>query len=199
MKVAWILIVALTLILQDGPLFVVGIWPGEGKPIFRAKGIHLTIRETPAQQSDVIRLVLNPAPGTVIEYDETQYQTISPGKLVALVADSIYGRKMGDIRVLTREEYYGSRNPHSYLSFAVGDTIDYLQYRAEGWSFIRVDSNIWEAELYLGKDKFQVINEKFQIISEAETEWWIRVIEGGSVQGWLLVADTLMSVNRTFR
>ena len=72
-------------------------------------------------------------------------------------------------------------------------TLEYLQYRAEGSCFIRMEGGVIDADDCPANNK-----SLFKIEAEPTVESWIHVVLRGS-SGWLLVNDSGMKeVDREF-
>ena len=70
-------------------------------------------------------------------------------------------------------------------NFKRGDTIEYLQYRAEGYITAKVDSRVCELPLF---HEQEVFGKQFD---EPIVEWWVQVeYRDGSSPGWLLVDES---------
>jgi hypothetical protein len=173
-----------------GPVFEIELWPEEGRPVFESTGASLALREEPNRAAAVRQEVDLPA-GTPIDFLSTRYQTWVPGRIEVLEASTIVGRDMGDVRYLTRDEYYLGGFPRSEWSVLPGDTVEYLQYRAEGTCFVRVREVVVDAERCPA-----FLQESFRVLEDPETEWWIEV-EIGDSGGWLRV-DESVRVRRGF-
>jgi len=75
------------------------------------------------------------------------------------------------------------------LPVQAGDTVEYLQYRAEGTCFIRIASDVIDAKLCPNQQP-----SRFRLDTEPITEWWIHVTIKGKPAGWLLVSDAVVKV-----
>lgn len=76
-------------------------------------------------------------------------------------------------------------------TFEIGDTVEYLQYRAEGFGTARVKDSICQIPLMVEGEIFG------SDLPEPETEWWIRVTyEDGTSPGWLLFADGQVAITK---
>lgn len=181
---------------REGPdsIFEVELWPGEGRPQFKTTGAALTLRERPARSAPVARVVPDVPPGTPIAFDHVRYQTMQPGSIAVLAPDTVSGRNMGDIRYLSRKEYYAGSYPQEDRAVVAGDTIVYLQHRAEGTCFVRIDRDVIDASpcpAHLG--------DSFDLVAEPQVAWWIRVVRHDAPAGWLLVGDsTVTQAGRRF-
>jgi hypothetical protein len=175
------------------PAFEVGIWPGEGRPQFESVGAELALRETPDRDAAVVRR-LSPPAGAAIAFDETRYRTTSPGLLEVVRPITVRGRNLGPVRSLSRDRYYTGDFPRDERELAPGDTVEFLQHRAEGTCFVRLDGDVVEADVCPTHHEDAV-----RAVAEAEIEWWIRVVEDEEPAGWLLVEDAAVrQVGRTF-
>jgi hypothetical protein len=179
---------------EQEPIFQVELWPEEGIPELRATGAALTLRELPARSAPVARVVQEVEAGMPIRFDETRYQTLRAGRIAVLEADTIRGRNMGTISHLSRDDYYSGRYPMEAWPVMAGDTIEYLQYRAEGTCFVRIGGSVIDADRCPA-----LVADSFELISEPRLDWWIRVVPDDSPAGWLLVDEaTVTEVGRRF-
>jgi hypothetical protein len=131
--------------------------------------------------------------GLPIEFDITSYRSIKPGHLTALKITTIKGRSMGELSSLTKEQYYSNKYKTDNYLISVGDHIEYLQYRAEGTCFVRIKSNVIDAE-----ECPAGIPKHFKTNQEPIVEWWARVNINNSI-GWILVDGKNVDVDgRTY-
>jgi len=101
---------------------------------------------------------------------------------------------MGDVRHVPLDRYYHQNLPDVAISLAAPATIDFLQYRAEGTCFVRIEKRVIDAQPCPGLGR-----ESVQVLREPVTRWWIRVRGEGGASGWILVSDsTAQSVRREF-
>jgi hypothetical protein len=173
--------------------FEMEFWPGEGIPVFEAVGPEITLRESPSSSS-IARQVLTTRPGQRLTFDSTIFRTLRPGRFVALVDTVISGRDLGPPRRLTRDDYYSGRFQTVKRSVAAGDSVAYLQYRAEGTCFVLHDGTVIDASRCP-----TVSPDAFSLVREPATEWWIRLVPATGSAGWVMVSDrTVRVVERTF-
>jgi hypothetical protein len=169
------------------------LWPGEGRPQFETTGAPLVLRVTPRPSAEVLRRVEIPA-GTPVDFDETRYRTLVAGQIAVLRPAILRGRNLGEIRYLSREDYIQGDLPAQEWEAAEGDTIEYLQDRAEGTCFIRFAGVVIDAQPCPA-----VLADSFRTIREPITEWWIRVSPEDEAPGWVLVEEmALHQVGRAF-
>lgn len=190
--------VARTLVLVSGllaashrPTFVCELWPEEGRPVFTAKGCLIELRRSPsADAAGTLRFMA--VEGDTLPFDSTEYQTFSPGRLIALRDGVIEGRSLGKRSRLSEPSYYEDESPDRTIAYQRGDTIEYLQYRAEGFGFLRARGDVIEVELWRELDSLE-----FKPLSWPVTEWWIRVTGRPEGSGWLRVdATQVVEVDR---
>jgi hypothetical protein len=167
------------------PVFQIELWPEEGIPAFEATGEPLRLHETP-NRAALVTYVVETTAGTPIEFDGTRYQTWEPGTIEVLEAAVIGGRDMGAVQHLTRDQYYSLDFPHEEWRVVPGDTIEYLQYRAEGTCFVRIEGVVVNADLCPA-----FLQDAFLVATEPVTEWWIHATIGERT-GWLLVDQTVL-------
>ena len=121
--------------------------------------------------------------GQSLPYDDTRYKTIQTGRIRVLKPSQIEAQMIGSVRRVFTKEYYSDKFKSVKLDLKPGMIVEYLQYRAEGSCFLRVDSKVLYASC-LPNDATQ-----FHVQSEPKTELWIHVTLGDS-RGWLLVSDS---------
>jgi hypothetical protein len=167
------------------PVFQVELPPEEGIPTFEATGEPLRLHETP-NRTALVKHVAETVSGMPIEFDATRYQTWEPGTIEVLEAAVIDGRDMGAVQHLTRDQYYSADFPYEKWQVVPGDTIEYLQYRAEGTCFVRIGGVVVNADLCPA-----VRQDTFLVATEPVTEWWIHATIGEKT-GWLLVDQTVL-------
>lgn len=173
--------------------FVVGLWPGEGRPQFTAKGSELVLRENPTAGSRVTRR-LKTRRGVPIAFDEVQYHTVRSGRFVAQRNAVLTGRVLGQIAYLSREAYYHGHYPTREVAVAAGAAIEYLQYRAEGTCFVRFWDQVIDADPCPTHE-----DRSFRLTIKPETVLWIRVLVAQRPAGWLRVDQAAVEAHgRTF-
>jgi hypothetical protein len=175
-----------------GPTFEVGLWPGEGIPIIHAIRATLPLLQAPFEGALVVG-VLSTRPGEQLIYDSTRFQTIKPSDSRTIKATSIRGRDLGPLRYLPRDKYYSGSFRDTTIEIAPPDTVEYLQYRAEGTCFVRVRARVINA------DPCPVFDTTaFTPPDDPQTLWWIYA-RGTNTSGWLLLTDsTAKAVDRRF-
>ena len=172
--------------------FSVDVWPGEGIPVIETKRAVLRLRAAPDPESPVVDSIHGRV-GQRLLFDSTRVQTIRSGSLRAVQPLRVVGRDMGESSHLTLARYYASDQAVSIPVLAPG-TIEYLQYRAEGTCFVRINRRVIDAEPCPGWGR-----ESVELVAHPATRWWIRVRGQGGSHGWLLVSDsTAQSVRREF-
>ena len=114
-----------------------------------------------------------------------------PGQIQVLSAGTITGRVIGTAPLLTREAYYKETFPQGTTHVQPGDVIEYLQYRAEGTCFVRVQGRVLDAMPCPSENE-----SSFRVVSQPMTEWWIRVVVDGEPLGWVLVEATTVYLSR---
>jgi hypothetical protein len=180
-----------TLAAEEQPIFEIELWPGEGIPVLEGARDTLVLHQEPLVRSATTG-TLAAAKGRSLPYDSTRYQTIASARAVALDATQLQGRDFGTVRILTRDAYTRSMAVGS-VTLARGDTIEYLQPRAEGTCFVRAAGSIWEIDTCVVFDR-----SKFSLRGEPSTRWWV-YITLPEASGWLPVSDSTANVvKRTF-
>ena len=189
--------VLITLIfsLQAGPdrTFEVDLWPGEGRPVFEAAALQLVLHELPSESSRVVETV-SVGHKQRLAFDDTRYRTMSPGRFLVLAPTAITGRRVGDVSQLSRSDYYADRFGPASVTVRPGESIEYLQYRAEGTCFVRLGDAVIDADPCPTQKE-----PAFRLEAKPTIEWWIHIIVNGKALGWLLVTDaTAKVVDREF-
>jgi hypothetical protein len=173
--------------------FAIDLWPGEGIPVIEAKRPVLPLRAAPDPDSPVIDSVIGRVGGR-LAFDSTRYQTVQSGAIRLLRPTRVTGRDMGDVRHVPLDRYYHQNLPDVAIPLGAPATIDFLQYRAEGTCFVRIENRVIDAQPCPGFGR-----ESVQVLREPVTRWWIRVRGKGGASGWILVSDsTAQSVRREF-
>ncbi|MFN8062706.1 MAG: hypothetical protein U0Q12_26375 [Vicinamibacterales bacterium] len=169
-------------------LFEVGLWPGEGRPVFEANG-PVQLRTQPTSAAEVTS-VLNVPPGERLTFDDTVYRTVTPGLFRARRTSVVKGRDLGSLTTLSRMAYYTGRFDRVELPVSEGEAIEYLQYRAEGTCFVRLRSRIIDAHMCPSESP-----DDFEMRSKPAVEWWIHLAGGRG--GWVIVSpETVKEVDR---
>jgi hypothetical protein len=193
MFLALLITVIFSLQSAPGATFEVDLWPGEGRPVFEAVVQQLRLHELPSESSRVVETV-RVRPKQRLAFDDTRYRTIKPGRFLVLASTDIIGRRLGDLSRLSSSDYYSGKFGPASAAVRAGDSIEYLQYRAEGTCFIRIAGSVIDA------DPCPTFKEaQFRLESKPAMEWWIHIIVNGKALGWLLVTDaTAKVVDREF-
>lgn len=177
---------------DDTIVFAVDLWPGEGIPVIQVQRASLPLREQPDPRAPVVD-TLRGRVGQRVAFDSTRVQTIGAGAIEVLRPFQLTGRELGDVRRLTLDQYYQSL-PDVSIPLASPMTIEFLQYRAEGTCFVRVDRRVIDAQPCPGFGR-----ESVKVVREPVTRWWVLTRGSAGAQGWLLVSDTTArAVRREF-
>jgi hypothetical protein len=145
----------------------------------------LPLREAPARTAPVAMQIGN-AKGMEINFDSTRLQTLEAGRIVAIALATVNGRVLGATERLTQDAYYHGGFPTESRTVQPGDTIEFLQYRAEGTCFVRIAGSVIDADPCPAID-----NTAFQLIAEPRVEWWVHVTSKTG-RGWLQVEDSIV-------
>jgi len=173
--------------------FTVDLWPGEGIPVIEARRAMLLVRAEPDPDSPVVDTIRVPR-GRRLAFDATRVQTITAGTIRSLAPMHVTGRDMGSTSHVSHEQYYFPTKADVSIPVTAATTIDYLQYRAEGTCFVRIDRRVIDAYPCPGFGPESVVVERQPL-----TRWWIRVQGESGAAGWILVSDsTAQSVRREF-
>jgi hypothetical protein len=146
-------------------------WPGEGIPGFAAKNSELRLNKLSSKESEEITLPFRI--GERITYDQSKMIT---KKSVTLTAKEKVTKTFCPgmpVPVIGQEPI-----------IQPGETIEYLQYRAEGYVTARYKGVICEVFVADNNPKFDGLDKK------PDVEWWIRVVNDKKVPlGWLLINE----------
>jgi hypothetical protein len=178
---------AIALLQTTGWVFETAIPPGEGRPRLRPTG-PIEVRQHP-ELKHLVSAKLNVPLNRDLEYDETIFRTVVPGEIRVRAETSVSGRQLGPISRLSREEYYRGRYPRGTVAVTRDSRVEYLQYRAEGTCFVRIDGEVIDAD-----DCPALDNEAFTVVSEPRTEWWVRIRNDAKPLGWVLVDERRVKV-----
>ena len=171
------------------PVFEIGMPPGEGIPVFTAQAERLTLLQRPYPSADVAA-VIHVTPGTELTVSESRYQTVTPATVRALAATTIEGRSLGQLRVLTRDQYYSDQFARTTVPVQANATFEFLQHRAEGTCFVRVARQVIDVESCPTHD-----TDAFRVTGQPVTQLWIRVAEPGRPTGWLQVREGVVTIS----
>lgn len=173
--------------------FTIDLWPGEGIPVIEARRPVLQLRAEPDPDAPIVDS-LDGRVGQRIAFDSTQFQTITSGEMRVVTPLEVTGRNLGELTHLTRDRYYHAPTPDVSIPLAPPATIEFLQYRAEGTCFVRIERRVIDAQPCPGFGKDSV-----EFVRQPVTRWWILVRGQGGAYGWLLISDsTAQSVRREF-
>lgn len=137
-------------------------WPGEGIPVFAAKTTVLRLNGKPSEDSP--RIAIACKAGQRIEFDQSRQVTMQSVFLTAK-------KTVTDLAC-----------PDKNIKINAGDTVEYLQYRAEGYGIVRVKGIICEVFVH-GKGDFDGLKAPV-------SQWWVRVVgKDQTPLGWLRVGS----------
>ena len=155
--------------------FESGLWPGEGRPVFMARE-SLTLMERPAKDSRAIKKVKIPK-GQKIDFKETKYRTLKSGLITVTAPSTISVTSYGKLDFLSSDDYH-NKGINKSIKLKAGDSMECLQYRAEGEYFIKMNGEV----LAFSPD------ESTRISSEPLTEWWVLAVDKQKKPlGWVLI------------
>ena len=154
------------------------MWPGEGRPSFRALK-DLRLHQSPNSSSPLLERCKIPK-GEKISFSKTIYRTVRTGRIKVAAPVKISGQSYGPIKYLSNEDYYSPSVPEKIFTFKPGDTFECMQCLAEGEYLVRIKGEIVGLEL----------TEEMELESVPEKEWWINVVNvSGTSIGWLLIKE----------
>jgi hypothetical protein len=176
----------------SGPVFEIGLWPGEGIAVVEALRPTLPLRASPSNEAPITG-ELRTSIGGKIKYDSTRYQTIASSQLHVRGNAVVRGRSFGPIRFLSNDDYYmGGSSRDTSIVLAPPDVFEFLQHRAEGHCFVRFGSVVVEAH------RCPTFEGPFFQVGEPRTQWWL-FVRGASASGWLMLTDsTARTTGRQF-
>lgn len=156
-------------------------WPGEGIPNFSAKNNSLDLHSQPTTTSTQIKYALQK--GSKVLFDKSKLITKQSVTLTAKteVTDVHCENSTGKKKMIMPDgtERIVKRGADV---ISPGETIEFLQYRAEGYITARYKGSICEVFVMDNVPKFDGLDKKPVV------EWWVRVINKDKIpQGWLLV------------
>lgn len=176
---------------QSSIVFASELWPAEGVPKFKVGTEVLTIYDQPSLKSRVIN-ELEVKPGTEIRFKDFRYITVSSGILAAREDGYLEGEDYGEIRYLSKNDYYqnyGKKTVSRTIKYRKGESIELVQYRAEGSSFIRKEGHI----IVLERLPWVYSNSPLILSKNPITEGWIKVIDvNGDSVGWVIIDSNIV-------
>lgn len=180
------------LVAFQSPVLTSEMWPGEGIPHFVANTTSLELHSEPSRGAPKHRLTVRS--GAPVDFIETRYITVRAGRIVARTSGTTSGRIFGKIGYLSKQAYYSGAVPTRQVAYTLNDTLEFLQYRAEGACIMRIRGEVMESE-----DCPVADTQAFVTLDEPQLEWWIHVVAGQVAQGWLLVdPKAVRQLDRTF-
>lgn len=170
-------------------------WPEEGIPVFEAKCDRIVLRARPDYDAPVVGY-LSTLPGSRILFSGFRYRTLRPGRVVVHEKYALTGRNMGQTDYVSSANYYKDGGELITLNLQPNDRLEYLQYRAEGNSFIR-----WQGiVLDVGYSPWPGLDRPLELVVEPVTEAWILADSGSDTEaGWILVdGEAVSEIDREF-
>ena len=155
--------------------FESGLWPGEGRPVFIARQ-NLALHEKPEKDSVMIEKVTI-RKGQKIDFKETRYRTLKSGLITVTAPSTISVTSYGRLDFLSSDDYF-NKGIEKSIKLKSGDSLEYLQYRAEGECFIKMKGEVFALQP----------DENIQISIEPQTEWWVLAVDKQKKPlGWVLI------------
>jgi hypothetical protein len=174
-------------------VFEADLWPGEGIPVIEMRRTALPLLAEPDPASEVID-TLHGRVGQRVAFDSTRYQTVEPGAIRIQTSFELKGRGLGNVKHLTLDRYYQPNDAEVSIALTAPATVEFLQYRAEGTCFVRVQNTVIDAQPCPGFGR-----ESVTVVRDPVTRWWVLVRGVNDRPGWLLVSDsTAKAVRREF-
>jgi hypothetical protein len=172
--------------------FTIELPPGEGIPVLESVSDSIVLHAGPSSGTSVTG-TLTGSRGRIVPYDSARYVTLVPGAVVATGATEIVGYNHGVTRMLTRARYYDPGVAADTFPIGAGDTVEFLQHRAEGTCFVRRRGAVidaWECPAIGGSS--------WTVLSQPATELWFR-LAGEQARGWVEVGEGSVRIaRRTF-
>jgi len=166
-------------------------WPEEGIPVYQAQANSLQVFALPDRNSKSLGFATFEI-GDEITFDGFRYRTIRPGKLETLKPNTLRARNLGLLSYISRDTYYDSPGEEIEIELRPGDTIEYLQYRAEGTGFLRWRGLVLDAEI----NSVSFRNSLKEVV-EPVAQGWLRIpFQHG--MGWIPADETIREVDRRF-
>jgi hypothetical protein len=187
--ISLLLKLTLATLISIEPILVLELWPGEGRPHFESTGAALTLYSKPDTDSQAA-LTYRPQAGRRIQWDKTEYQTKTSMTVKVVRDTTLTASSFGDIKRLTAAMYYHQNRKTEVLRLKAGEEFEYLQDRAEGACFIKIEKTVYDVEER---------NDAFKLNGQPTNEWWIRITENRKPLGWLLIDGApVKHLRRTF-
>jgi hypothetical protein len=164
-------------------------WPGEGIPAFSAKHSVLHLHKEPNSNSESVDI-------TVEERGFIGNIEISKSEINYDRSKVITNRSVILTAKATVTDAICPSQPAATVAPVIqpGESIEYLQYYAEGYAFVRYKGMICEVFIADREAKFDGLDK------HPDVEWWVRLIDSGNqILGWLLVDEAQINqLPRTF-
>lgn len=172
--------------------FTIELPPGEGIPVLEAVGDSIVLHAGPSSGTPMTG-ALTGSRGRILPYDSARYVTLEPGAVVATDATEIVGYNHGATGMLTRAKYYEPGVAADTFPIAAGDTVEFLQHRAEGTCFIRRRGEVIDA-----RECPAIGDTSWTVLSQPATELWFR-LAGEPPRGWVKIGEASVRIaRRTF-
>ena len=174
---------AIVMFASPGSAFESALFPGEGPIRIRASGDEMVLRKAPMAYAGIADTIWL-AQGEIIKWSNARFRTVVPGLLLVSEDCAIDGSRYGRVFYLSIMDYYRGSGKWETFRFSKRDTIEYLQYRAEGYAFLRMDGTVISAELLSPKSA------ALREIRSPQLELWIEVEDkDGKPLGWFRLGD----------
>lgn len=161
---------------------------GEGSTSFTPKVESLKLHAQPDANSPATdrKVTLQKS----ISYKETRLKILKPGVVKALRDAALENAaSLGKIAYLSRQKYYEANSKTQTLNLKSGETLEYLQKRAEGSCLVRRQGEVFELSTCDFEDKT-----RFSWETQPTIEQWIQLPKtGAETGGWLRVDDRTLS------
>ncbi len=153
--------------------FEISVFPGEGPHTVGAPQGEMILCRAPSRTARVERTIRLEG---AVQWVDTRLRTVAPGQCLAIKSGSIRGTSYGQVSFLSNKDYYSGGGRGEIFHFGKGDTIEYLQYRAEGSGFVRINGAVVSPEF---------VDLPFKESKKPELQLWINIAgSDGEPIGW---------------
>lgn len=128
--------------------FEIAVFPGEGPHTMEATQGEMILRRAPSRTARVEKTIRLEGSAFPMKWVDARLRTVTPGQCLAIKSGPIRGTSYGQGSFLSKKDYYSEGAHGEIFHFEKGDTIEYLQYRAEGSGFLRIKGAVVSVDLF---------------------------------------------------